>query len=365
MAHDKIIFLVGGRSTEKDASLHSYQFLRQSLIDDGGRKGPDLASVIYLPGDGTFLAHRCKKIEDYPATEIELMKGKVAPLSELVQYLLELRGHIFSILHGNEGEDGAFQGLAEIFDLTGNFGPIHASCVGMNKYIQALVAEKICADLSPIPSEIVDLRGSPYDISQIIQRIGGCPIIVKPNRMGASLHLYSFDLLLEEQVVNAFKEIKKYDDFALVQKKIIGREMTCGIYQDGSHIHVLPIIEAKTASGVLGHDEKHQKGRIEAIIHTNPSESDIWALEIIGRVSLELFKFMQCVDMCRFDFILGNDGNVYFLEANTMPGLMAGSAYPRMLNAIGLSVIDLLCASIKNARVSNDRSKNLRYRIED
>jgi D-alanine-D-alanine ligase len=48
-----------------------------------------------------------------------------------------------------------------------------------------------------------------------------------------------------------------------------------------------------------------------------------------------------CRDMSRTDFIIRNDGSIYLLETNTIPGMTSQSLYPKMAATAGISFPDL------------------------
>lgn len=62
-------------------------------------------------------------------------------------------------------------------------------------------------------------------------------------------------------------------------------------------------------------------------------------LQAIART---LFSNVGFSSMCRFDFIVKDDSQIYFLEANSIPGLMKNSLYPKMLRAAGIGIVDLV-----------------------
>ena len=119
-------------------------------------------------------------------------------------------------------------------------------------------------------------------------------------------------------------------------------------------------IEALTRDSFLSHHEKHRETGATACL----IEDDTSLTSRLKDASLILFEAVGFTTMCRFDFIVGADDDVYFLEANALPGLMAGSVYPTMLAAAGISFPDIVAASIEEARARTPRRKVLPYTIE-
>src|SRR6266498_1501524 len=136
--HHAITLLVGGRSTEHDASLHGYQHVLQQLSEHPGRVIVD--AVLYVDRDG--LGHFFDQ-PPWPADEYDLQKRSAQPLVQAIARLLERNSFVFSLLHGNEGEDGGWQGVADVLGVRGSFGPTLASALGMDKYFQAMVVRTL------------------------------------------------------------------------------------------------------------------------------------------------------------------------------------------------------------------------------
>lgn len=361
----RIDLLVGGRSTEHDASLHSYKNV-VSCLQAAPAQGIILGNVWFLPGDGTARLHSVSCGKPAPTDEAELPLGYTLSLNEMIRMLGASGAYVFSLLHGNEGEDGCFQGVAEVFDIPGNFGSVHASAVSMHKHTQMLVAQALASDiLSPIQTEVVRLPFTSSRLTQVLRRFRDTQLIVKPNRLGASLLTTLISAPTVETLTEAFTGISRYDDQALAQERIVGREFTCGILQSPKRLIALPVIEAITNEQFLGHPEKHKKDGVKAVVHLKPNAADFQLIKLIKECSLKLFVEMDFNDMCRFDFLVDQDGRLFFLEANTLPGLMTHSAYPTMLAAAGYTICDLLTFSFQNYRSRPKKKKVYRYNIED
>src|SRR5262245_4691984 len=107
----RIVALVGGRSTEHDASYHSYLGLLAAL-----RSRPEvveLAAVCFLSRRGVGYVHRAPP---WPTSYEALSAGQPLSTAELALELSRLGHFVFSLLIGNEGEDGAWQGVAEVLN---------------------------------------------------------------------------------------------------------------------------------------------------------------------------------------------------------------------------------------------------------
>lgn len=335
--------------------MHSYEHVLAQIQADGSAQ-LTIAGVYYIDLENGVHAHRSAP---WPRSAAELAAPPAEPILNIAAECARSRWPIFSLLHGNEGEDGAWQGLAEIAGLQGNFGPVLASALAMSKFHMAMLA----SSLQPVrmPHTIfLDARASDADLSRAIDTLGSRPSVVKPNSLGSSLlaeRHHSLDLATLRRLRH---QILPYDPELLVQEYVTGTEYTAGCLEIEGKVTVLPIVRAVTAAGFLGHREKHKSG----LVHPEIVGAGTEIAAQISTVSANLFRAFNFLGMCRFDYIAGDDGNLYFLEANTLPGLTSGSAYTLMLAAGGHGMVDLIRACISAARARPRRTKVFRYHID-
>ncbi|MGW4057588.1 ATP-grasp domain-containing protein [Amycolatopsis sp. NPDC004747] len=356
----ELVLLVGGRSTEHDASLHSYRRVRAAIESAPGRLS--LAAVVYLTRQGgvRYFAHG-----PWPGTEAELSAGEDLPVYEGLRLLKESGAFVFSLLHGNEGEDGSWQGVAEVLGLRGNFGPVLASALGMDKRLQAVVAAGLVPGLRTPACWMTprSASGSPAALRKwaaaVAAELGGRPAVVKPNRMGASLLTELVRVPDGAALADAVAEVLPYDDQVLVQEFVDGTELTCGVIRTEAGAVALPVVEAVTARGFLGHREKHASGCVRPLLHTR----DTGDTRRVKEASVRIFEQLGVFGFARLDFLV-RDGELYFLEINTLPGLMDGSAFPMMLEAAGFGLVDLIEGGVAEHGRLPVRHKVLPYHID-
>ncbi|MCY0939509.1 D-alanine--D-alanine ligase family protein [Streptomyces sp. H34-S4] len=345
----EVTLLVGGRSTEHDASLHGYHHVLHELLNEPDRVTVD--SVFYLDRAG---AVRVFRGAPWPETEEDLRAGSPLSLGEAVAELASAGSFVFSLLHGNEGEDGGWQGLAEVFGIRGNFGPALASSLGMDKYLQATLATALVPGLR-LPRSVL-VRTERFDAPRVLTEAGSGPLVVKPNRMGASLLTTRLDDATEQVLTEAVEAAAPYDDQVLVQEFIGGREYSCSVYRENGSLVDLPVVEV-VAQGFFGHEEKHVKGRARLVLCEEEATT-----KTIRDMSQELFEAAGVATFARFDFIVRN-GEFYFLEVNTLPGLMSGSIFPMALTATGRSITDLVVSAANEYDGRPHRNKFKQYDI--
>ncbi len=349
--NNEMVLLVGGRSTEHDASVCGYENVLEQLTASAA---VSLTGVLYV---GRDLSFRLFTEPPWPVDEATLRNGISLPLDAALEYLRHAPGHVFSLLHGTEGEDGCWQGLAEILDIRGSFGPVLPSALGMNKLLQSIVARGLEPNIRTPRSWLVR-PGDPARIPSIAAALDGAPVVVKPNRMGASLHTSLLTDYDERTLLRCCSTIFPYDDQVLIQEYIRGVEMTCGVLRAPTHFVRLPLLRIDTPDAFFGHQAKHQHNA--ASVHVLPDDSMSRHLRAISE---NLFDALDMFLFGRFDYIVrGNE--VYFLEVNTLPGMMRHSLFPQMLHAVGLTVADVLAMTPAAYAARNQRVKELRYDID-
>lgn len=348
-----LTILVGGRSTEHDASLHSYKNLRTQMIS------------AEVAADRTVLVDRtgaARIFEGTPDVEV-LLHGSGRPLraGELITVLTR-SSHVFSLLHGTEGEDGAWQGVAEVFNVRGSFGPTGAAAITMDKRVCSAVVAEIESRVR-IPRTFVIPTDAPEQAAEAAcESLSGIACVVKPNSMGASLLTAYVDNPTRDTLCSLAVEARPYERRMLVQEYVQGVEYTVGVMEHIGGLFVLPPARAAVDGDILGFAEKHRAGSKVSVSWPDPTEG---VAKILVDVSESLFVGLGLRLWARFDFIVDEStGEIIFLECNSMPGLGEGSIFPLMLQRNGYSLLDLIDSSIALQRKTPARNKTLPYRIE-
>src|SRR6267142_2276858 len=154
------------------------------------------------------------------------------------------------------------------------------------------------------------------------------PTIVKPVAEGSSKGVHATSVVENEAELReaAQKMIAKYDQPALVEDYIGGREFTVGMLGE-RRPKVLPPME------VVFLDENEQRpvysfefkqdwsSKIRYDVPARLEPAQIKALE---RAARECFIALGCRDVARVDFRMDEQGKLYFLECNPLPGLTPG-----------------------------------------
>lgn len=151
------------------------------------------------------------------------------------------------------------------------------------------------------------------------------PLIVKPNAEGSSKGIGSANVVdNEDQLRIAVKNlVETYRQPALVEEYIKGREFTVGLLGD-KRPRVLPPMEILFRDASLERPvydyavkqewEKHV--RYECPAKLTPAQ-----LKAIEKIARATFWALDCRDVARVDLRMADNGDIYVLEVNPLPGL--------------------------------------------
>lgn len=168
------------------------------------------------------------------------------------------------------------------------------------------------------------------------------PLIVKPNAQGSSKGIHDFAVAYSPSEVQALVEdnIKVYNEPLLVEEYIEGREFTVGVLGNGSEIRVFPPMELayrKKGQNKNIYSYNVKKNYKEYIEYICPATLDKDIENKMIRTTKRIYELLQCRDLARIDFRLSNEGEIYFIEVNPLPGLVMGySDYPMIAEFCGI-----------------------------
>lgn len=352
--HYAIIF--GGQSTEHDASRKGFEYLYERLIRNP-LTNYSLDLVVYITRDGNAII----KEPDFTKDNLYYEDSREQfDIISTFKILKEKRLFVYSILHGQNGEDGCVQGMSRFFKIEGSFGGLISCSLGMSKYHLNQYVGGMFSDIT-IPQTVCLKRS---DDSWLRLRIFlDKEVVIKPNSLGASI--MTERLILNERtkidVLNLVNKIFEYDEKVLIQQYIRGDEYSCGCLEMNQDIEIFPLIKIITADRFFGHKEKHISGYSEEILI--PLEEETNQLKKLKKIAREIFIDLDFQNAVRFDFIVtGTD--IYFLEANPLPGIMKNSILPKMLRSKGLDIENLIEIGFENELNRSKVKDMLIYHID-
>lgn len=232
---------------------------------------------------------------------------------------------VLTAFHGAAGENGAFQGLCEVYRIPYTGGSVIASALGMNK-----VAAKQMSAQNGIPVVPgVDFTESEWvkNESDLLGQVGrlGYPVIVKPVNLGSSIGVKK--ATSKEELILAVEEGFRFDSHILIEKLVEPlMEINCSVKGHGSELEASVCERPLGKEELLSFQDKYMssesgsKGMASAsrIIPADIPES--LALEI-QQTAKKVFQTLGCSGLARLDFLVNRDtSEFYFNEINTIPG---------------------------------------------
>ncbi|MFD1561614.1 D-alanine--D-alanine ligase [Paraburkholderia silviterrae] len=293
----KVAVLFGGVSAEREVSLKSGTLVLQALKSAG--------------------------IDAHPFDPSE------RPLSALKD---EGFVRAFNALHGGYGENGQIQGALDFYGIRYTGTGVLGSALGLDKFRSKLVWQQLGI---PTPPFVAVLRGEDYvaRAPEIVAKLG-LPLFVKPASEGSSVAVIK--VKKAEELVPALEEAAKHDKIVLAEKSIEGGdEYTACVAGDLD----LPIIKIVPAGEFYDYDAKYILDTTQYLIPCGVAPEKEAELKKLAR---RAFDVLGCTDWGRADFMMDGQGNPYFLEVNTAPGMTDHSLPPKAARAVGIEYRELV-----------------------
>ena len=328
----KIVVLCGGLSNERDVSITSGSCVARSLRE----RGHSVVLLDMFLGYGGDCSDPTKLFdeqqqdlrysvgEETPDIAPLIASGDGSRLGKNVISICRAADIVFLALHGEDGEDGKIQATLDMYGVKYTGSGYLGSALAMNKELS-----KTLFNAAGIPTApAITLRKG-----EGIQASPWIPCVVKPCSGGSSVG--TSIVRTQEEFSAALEFAFKYEDDVLVEKYIKGRELTVGV-MDGK---AMPSIEIVLKNGWYDYKNKYQAGFAEEICPAPISAEDE---ERLGRLAERVSKALMVDVYCRADFIMDDDdGEIYCLEANTLPGMTPTSLVPQMAAEQGMNYGEL------------------------
>jgi D-alanine-D-alanine ligase len=144
-------------------------------------------------------------------------------------------------------------------------------------------------------------------------------------------------------------EAFRYDSQVLVETYIPGKEVTVGILDE----RALGAMEIIAKGEFHSYEVKYTAGREEFLL---PAPLPRLVYEQVLTVALTAHKALGCSGYSRVDTRVTEQGEVFLLEVNSLPGLTPLSWLPRIAASVGLNYGDLVEAILRQATLHIQRS---------
>jgi len=332
----KIVVLAGGCSGERNVSLTSGRAVFSALKS----LGHEVTAVDPSLGENGIIDIENMQIENRFPNEEELAELDPRKIIDCVNSnIFDDVDVAFNMLHGKWGEDGHTQSLLELRGIKQTGSGIRACSVAMDK----IMTKYLLASGGVHSPEWATLSKEDFEDFDSIKAIRselGNRLVMKPYNQGSALGMTIIDNGNIDEISDALKLAGKYTDIVLVEKFIEGREITVSVIDTEAY----PIVEIKPHQGFYDYTNKYTKGKTDYIC---PADIDEHLGEFIKDQALTAHHLLGCKGFSRVDFRLDDEGGVFCLELNTVPGFTELSLLPMAALAGGLEFADL-CGKIIN-----------------
>ncbi|MBR5422157.1 MAG: D-alanine--D-alanine ligase [Lachnospiraceae bacterium] len=329
----KICILAGGISTEREVSLVSGREVYKALKERGhqvvlldvflGLPDADPDEVFSLDKDWAEgipdIGEECPDLAEIKAMRMDADKYYLGPK---VLKICRRADVVFLALHGAGGEDGRLQALFELNGIPYTGTDYVSSALCMDKCLSRAVMKTAGIQVPPgrelFPGE--EPEWTDY------------PAVVKAANGGSTVGTYFVNN--DEELRQAVKCASQLDVHIVIEKRIEGREFTCGLI-DGNP---LPPVEIIPNVGTYDYRNKYQAGCTNEICPAPISEEDTKRMQAMA---VQAWKALRLSAYVRMDFMMDREGNFYCLEANTIPGMTPTSLIPQEAAAVGMNFGEL------------------------
>ncbi len=285
----KVAVVCGGTSAEREVSLNSGKAVLDALLS----KGVD--------------AHHF----DPADTDI----------SNLRAY-----DRVFNVLHGTFGEDGSLQGVLDGFNIPYTGCGVLASAIAMDKFRCRLVWQSL--GLPNVPYVVLH-DDSDFDA---VEKEFGLPLFVKPAAEGSSVGV----VMVENtgDLAKIYPKLKQYHGEILAEKAITGGEYALSLLAD----EALPSIRIIPKGKFYDYEAKYLRNDT---VYQCPSDLTADEEAQMAATAKRAFAAIGGRDWGRVDFLRGDDGKLYLLELNTVPGMTDHSLVPMAAKQNGMDFAQL------------------------
>ena len=245
-------------------------------------------------------------------------------------------------IHGTPGENGILQGYFDLIGIPYSTSDVLIESITFNKF--ALNNFLRSFPELHISDSIMVRKGEAMPVeADIINRLG-LPCFVKPNAGGSSFGVTK--VKTAEALIPAIEKAMHESDEVLIEKIMVGTEITCGAYKQGGDVVTFPITEVVTSQEFFDYDAKYN-GKVSEI---TPARIADETAKRVSEMTKRIYKILGCYGLIRIDYILsGEAGNeqINMLEINTTPGMTATSFIPQQIRAAGRKPGDVLSEIIE------------------
>jgi D-alanine-D-alanine ligase len=339
-----VCVLFGGISSEHEVSLRSAESVlehmdteKYNIFPVGITKSGEwflLGGEDYsqLPSDQWMENSNNRKVAISP------VRGQGLLIFEDDRVRCERIDVVFPVLHGENGEDGAMQGLLQIAGIP-YVGPhVAESAVSMDKTLTKLVMDH--AGIPQADWRMVKNSELPNRCDAILAELEEAfsyPVFVKPAGTGSSVGVSKAKDRAE--LKKALEAAGVYGEKILVEECINGKEIEVAVM--GNRNPVASVCgEIDSGAEFYDYDAKYVTDSSVAYIPARIPEA---VAEQVRELAVKAYTAAGCQGLSRVDFFVTHeDERIILNEINTIPGFTSISMFPKLFVASGIPYPQLI-----------------------
>ena len=324
-----IVVLAGGTSTEREISISTGSGVCRALRQKGHK-----AILVDIFCGVEKVDWEAPFPEEYDVeAAVSYMKSFDGQIQKMeaerksffgpnVLELCDQSDIVFLGLHGANGEDGKVQAAFDLMGIKYTGTGYLSSALAMDK---GITKQMFLMNHVPTPrGTTMEKKTYTSDLKELGMEF---PVVVKTCCGGSSVGVYIVNDQAEYE--KALKAAFSYEDEVVIEEYIKGREFSVAVVDGKAY----PVIEIAPLEGFYDYKNKYQAG---STIETCPAELSPELTAIMQKYAELGAKALSLEAYCRLDFIMKENGEMYCLEANTLPGMTPTSLIPQEAQVLGM-----------------------------
>jgi D-alanine-D-alanine ligase len=327
MKKKNIVVAMGGYSNELEISLLSGQVVCESLDTTFYNAYP-----VHILKEGWFYVD-----ENGTKSPIDKANFSFKHNSETI-----IPDAVYNTIHGTPGEDGFMQAYWKLLNIPQTGCGFYESALSFNKRDCLSVLQHF--GIKCAKSYYLN-KGNEIHREEIVKMVG-LPCFVKPNRAGSSFGVSKVHDM--EDLVSAIEKAFKEDTEIIIETALVGVEVSVGVYKNKDEVVVLPATEIVSENDFFDYEAKYL-GKSQEITPARISEMET---ERVQAEAKRIYSLLNMNGVTRSEFII-QDGEPYFIETNTTPGLSKESIIPKQAREAGMTLTQFFGILVENALRKN------------
>jgi len=334
----KIVVLAGGISTEREVSIVSGTLVCEALRAKGHRAilldvffGDENIDISDIFTEEYDIDKSVEYIKSFNDKVTQMVKARLDFFGPKVLQVCQGADIVFLALHGEYGENGKVQAAFDLHGIKYTGSGYLSSALAMDKGL----TKKLFATCGiPTPSGVLLEKENHSTMLADYQMT--FPVVVKPCCGGSSVGVDIVDN--QKAYEKALRDAFAYEKEVVVEQFIDGREFSVGVVDN----EVYPVIEIAPIDGFYDYHNKYSAG---AAIETCPADLTKEQSEKMQAYAAKGVEVLYIDGYARLDFMMNEAGEIFCLEANTLPGMTPTSLLPQEAQVIGIDY-EALCEKL-------------------